>query len=144
MSQGVAVLTRIANTVVRRRKLVLFAALGFFLIAGAVGGGVASHLSSGGFNDPAAQSTKVDNLLRDRFHSGDPNVVLLVTARQGTVDNPEVAREGQDLTSRLAHEPTVIQASSYWSLGQAPPLKSKDGREALVLARLAGNDDQVG
>ena len=74
-------LTRIANTVVRRRKLVLFAALGFFLIAGAVGGGVASHLSSGGFNDPAAQSTKVDNLLRDRFHSGDPNLVLLVTAR---------------------------------------------------------------
>jgi len=141
--QEVPLLARLANTIVRRRRVVLLAALGFFLIAGAVGGGVASHLSSGGFNDPAAQSTKVDNLLRDRFHSGDPNVVLLVTARQGTVDSPQVAAAGQALTARLANEPSILQATSYWSLGQAPPLKSKDGREALVLARLAGNDDQV-
>jgi putative drug exporter of the RND superfamily len=143
MSQERLVLTRLANTIVRRRRLVLIAALAFFALAGAIGGGVASHLSSGGFNDPSSQSTKVDNLLREQFHSGDPNVVLLVTARQGTVDNPQVARDGQALTAQLAREPTVTQASSYWSLGQAPPLKSKDGRQALILARLAGNDDQV-
>jgi RND superfamily putative drug exporter len=134
---------RLANAIIRRHRLVLFAALAFFLVAGAVGGGVASHLSSGGFNDPAAPSTRAANLLRDQFHSGDPNVVLLVTARQGTVDNPLVARDGQALTERLAHEPNVAQASSYWSLGQPPPLKSKDGHQALVLARLSGNDDQV-
>jgi RND superfamily putative drug exporter len=137
------VLARFANTIIRRRRLVLFAALAFFLVAGAVGGRVASHLSTGGFNDPAAQSSKVDNLLRDRFHSGSPNVVLAVTARRGTVDSPQVAREGQALTARLAREQSVLQASSYWSLGGAPPLKSKDGRQALVLARLAGSDDQV-
>ncbi|HSS08310.1 MAG TPA: MMPL family transporter [Acidimicrobiales bacterium] len=136
-------LTRLANTIVRRRRLVLIAALAFFAIAGAIGGGVASHLSSGGFNDPAAQSTKASNLVRDQFHSGDPNVVLLVTARQGTVDNPQVARDAQALTAQLAREPDVAQASSYWSLGQAPPLKSKDGRQALILGRLAGDDDQV-
>jgi RND superfamily putative drug exporter len=137
------VLTRVANAIVRRRRLVLFTALAFFLVAGAVGGGVASHLSSGGFNDPGSASTRANNLLQDQFHSGNPNVVLLVTARHGTVDNPQVARDGQALTDRLAHEPRVAQASSYWSLGQAPPLKSKDGHQALILARLSGNDDQV-
>jgi RND superfamily putative drug exporter len=137
------VLTRLANTLIRRRRLVLFATLAFFLVAGAVGGGVASHLSSGGFNDPASPSTRASNLLRDRFGSGTPNVVLLVTARQGTVDSPQVARDGQALTDRLAQQPHVAQASSYWSLGQAPPLKSKDGHQALILARLSGNDDQV-
>ncbi|HLY82473.1 MAG TPA: MMPL family transporter, partial [Acidimicrobiales bacterium] len=47
------------------------------------------------------------------------------------------------LTQRLAQEPGVVQAGSYWSLGQAPPLKSKDSHQALVLARITGTDDQV-
>ena len=136
-------LSRLATTVVRRRKLVLLIALSWFVLAGVVGGGVASHLANGGFTDPAAESTRVTNLLKSRFHTGDPNVVLLVTARHGTVDSPDVAAAGQALTQRLGSEPAIAQAFSYWSLGSPPPLKSKDGRQAMVLARLAGNDDQA-
>jgi RND superfamily putative drug exporter len=137
------VLTRLATTVVRRRKLVLLIALSWFVLAGVVGGSVASHLANGGFTDPAAESTRVTNLLKTRFHTGDPNVVLLVTARHGTVDSPDVAAAGQALTQRLAAEPAIAQAFSYWSLGSPPPLKSKDGRQAMILARLTGNDDQA-
>jgi putative drug exporter of the RND superfamily len=138
------VLTRLAEMIVRRRRLVLFVAFGTIVVAGIFGGGVAKRLSSGGFNDPGAQSTRANNILRDQFHTGDPNMVLLVTAHTGsTVDSPEVARAGEALTARLAGEPTVSQAGSYWSLGQSPPLRSKNGTQALVLARLRGNDDQI-
>ena len=136
-------LTRLARVIVRRRRLVLVLAFIALVVAGIFGGGVAKRLSSGGFNDPGAESTQANNILRDQFHTGDPNVVVLVTAKAGTtVDSPTVADSGQALTARLAREPDVSQATSYWSLGQ-PPLRSKDRTQALVLARLTGTDDQV-
>ncbi len=137
-------LKRLAEMIVRRRRLVLFVAFVIVVGAGTFGGGVAKRLSSGGFNDPSAQSSQANNVLRDQFHTGDPNVVLLVTARSGaTVDSPAVAEAGRALTARLAGEATVSQASSYWSLGNAAPLRSHDGTQGLVLARLTGTDDQV-
>jgi len=54
-----------------------------------------------------------------------------------------VAAEGAALTKELAREPSVQQASSYWTLRSAPPLRSDDRRQALVLARIAGNEDEV-
>ncbi|HEY1278319.1 MAG TPA: MMPL family transporter, partial [Acidimicrobiales bacterium] len=53
------------------------------------------------------------------------------------------AAAGRTLTQRLAETPGVAQASSYWSLGSPPPLKSKAGDKALVLARVSGNEDQA-
>jgi RND superfamily putative drug exporter len=137
------VLTRLAQVIVRRRRLVLLVAFLALVVAGVFGGGVAKRLSSGGFNDPGAQSTQANNVLSDQFHTGAPNVVLLVTAKSGTtVDSPAVVQAGQALTARLGREADVSQATSYWSLGQ-PPLRSKDGTQALVLGRLSGTDDQV-
>jgi RND superfamily putative drug exporter len=138
------VLTTLANALIRRRRIILVAALVWFLVAGAIGGGVAKHLSTGGFNDPAAASTKAGNLLRDRFHAGNPQALLVVTAKGArSVDDPQVAAQAQSLAAGLSREPNVAQVTSYWSLGQAPPLKSKDGHQALILARLTGTDDQV-
>jgi RND superfamily putative drug exporter len=143
-SRGSARLTRLARTIIRRRRLVLALVITWLATAAIVGGGVAKHLSTGGFQDPGAQSTKAGNLVRDQFHSGEPNLVLLVTAVGGqSVDSPAVVRAGTALTSRLANEAHVDQASSYWSLGSPPPLKSRDGRQALVLGHIAGSDDQV-
>ncbi len=137
-------LTRLGNYIVRRRRLVLVLALIATAAAGALGGGVASHLSSGGFQDPGAQSTRAANLLVRQFHTADPNLVLLVTAHNGqTADSAAVRQAGLDLTTRLSHEPSIGQASSYWSLGSPAPLKSKDGTQALVLANIKGTDDQV-
>src|SRR5580704_5690619 len=100
-------LTRLGHTIVRRRRLVLICALIATAAAGAIGGGVASHLSSGGFQDPSAESTKAANLLEHQFHAADPNFVLLVTAKTGTVDGAAVRQEGLALTEQLNHEPTV-------------------------------------
>ena len=136
-------LRRLGHFTVRRRRWILVGSLLFLLAAGALGGNVASLLSSGGFDDPAAESTAAEQALDDVFGSGTPNLVLLVTAKGGNVDDPEAARFGAQLTEQLASEDGVEQAVSYWTLGSPPPLKSNEGNQALVLARIAGTQDEI-
>ncbi|MHB8464386.1 MAG: MMPL family transporter [Acidimicrobiales bacterium] len=136
-------ISRLARFVITHRKGVLAGALIALIASFAVGGKVASKLNNGGFADPHASSTLATNLLDSRFHAGSPNVVLVATARQGTVDSTAATAAGLDLTRRLAGAPYIEGAASYWSAGAPPPLASRDHRQALVLARLTGNDDQV-
>jgi RND superfamily putative drug exporter len=136
-------LTRFANLATRHTRAVLVAALLLVLAAGAIGGGVAQHLTSGGFEDPGTETVRAAKALGDRFHTGVPNVVLVVTARDGDVDSPAVAAAGRALTAELAGERGVANVASYWSENNAPPLRSDDGRRALVVARLTGSDDHV-
>ena len=144
LEEGVAtMLRRLGRFSVRRRRWILVATLVFLGLAGALGGNVASLLSSGGFSDPQAESTLATEALQDTFGQGNPNVVLLVTASAGDVDSPEVVRAGGELTQRLAAEPDIEQAFSYWSLGSPPPLRSEDGSQALVLARIGGGEDNM-
>ena len=136
-------LTRIGRFTVRRRKAVLITTAIVFVLSGVLGGGVATHLSSGGFDDPGSESAQAQRILEDRFGQGVPNVVLLVTAKHGNVDDPAVAAEGAALTARLAHERGIVDSASYWSLGSPPPLKSKAGNQALVLARIGGSQNAM-
>ncbi|HJR26323.1 MAG TPA: MMPL family transporter [Acidimicrobiales bacterium] len=136
-------LQRIGRFVIRRRKLVLVGAAILFVISGAYGGPVSEHLSSGGFDDPASESFQADEALLDTFGSGTPNFLLLVTAPDGSVDDPDVVAAGQALTDELAAEPDMANVASYWSTGNAPPLRNDDGDRALVLARIEGSQDEV-
>src|SRR6266540_1897424 len=85
-------------------------------------------------------ATAVLVVLAGAFGAGDANLVLIVTARDGTVDDPAVASAGRALTAQLAADHQIAYAASYWTLGGAPPLRSKSGNRALVLARIAGED----
>src|SRR5687767_8255958 len=109
-------LTRLATLAVRRRRTVLVAAALLFALAAAVGGGVAEELSSGGFEDPTAESTQANELVAEVFDAGDPNLVLLLQAKSGAVDDPTTAAAGAALTSELATTPGIDLAVSYWSL----------------------------
>jgi RND superfamily putative drug exporter len=136
-------LERMARLVVRRRKLVLVLTGVAFVVAGAFGAGVFGSLKTGGFDDPGAESTKVRRILRDQFGQAEPNLVLVVTAKQGSVDDPAAAAAGQALTAQLSGEEDIQLAVSYWSLGSPPPLKSTAGNRALVLATIRGDDTHV-
>jgi RND superfamily putative drug exporter len=122
---------------------VLIATMVLVALSGAIGGTVQEHLSSGGFDDPGAESTKAEQILTDVFRSGNPNLVLLVTAKSGSVDDKTPAAYGAELTEKLAAEEHVQQAVSYWSLGSPPPLRSVEGDQALILARVAGTQDEM-
>ena len=136
-------LTRLGALVIRRRKIVLVGAVIIFAVSGAYGGSVSKHLSAGGFDDPSSQSFKADQSLARTFGTGAPNLILLVTAPGGNVDAPNVVAAGTALTKELAAEPHVTNVVSYWSLGNAPPLKGAHGDKALVLARIPGSQDDV-
>src|SRR4051812_11362241 len=135
--------TTLARFVVRRRRAVLVASLAFVVLAGALGGSVAESLTSGGFDDTGSESYRARHVLEQEFGARDPQIVLLVTARTGTVDDPAVADAGRALTARVATEAGVERAASYWTLGNAPPLRGDEGRQAMVLVAVRGDDDQV-
>ena len=136
-------LARLATFTVRRRRAILVTTLLLFLAAAVYGGNVATRLSSGGFDNPSSDSSQAQHLLDTRFHTGSPNLVLLVDAGTATVDAPRVAEAGRALTAKLAGEADVADVASYWSLGGAAPLRSRDAHQALVVARITGTDKQV-
>ncbi|HVF32870.1 MAG TPA: MMPL family transporter [Acidimicrobiales bacterium] len=142
---GIVLMRRLGHVVTRYRWAVLVVTLLLLPVAAVLGGPVKGRLSSGGFSDEASESRRAAVVLQDVFETGAPNVVLLVTAAAGTagVDDPAVAERGQALTAELAATPKLADAVSYWSIGGAPPLRSTDGRQALVLGRVAGDEDAL-
>ncbi len=136
-------LNRLARLTVRHRRGVLIAAVVVFALAGAFGGNTARHLSSGGFRDPNAESSFAEDALLRTFHTGTPNLLLVVTADNGSVDDPAVAAAGMAITEKLAAEPRLANVASYWSLGSPPPLRSKGGNRAVVVGRIDGTQNEI-
>ena len=138
--------TRLGLLAVRRRRAVLVVTALFFVLSVALGVGVFGVLKSGGFEDPGAESTRTAELLEERFGQGEPNVVLLATAVSGTVADATSTAAGAALAERLAAD-GVQDVTTYWSIGgsQVPgnPLASAGGDKALLLGRVAGDDEQV-
>ena len=136
---------RLAIFVVRRRWWVIALALVALPASVLYGGGVHGKLSPGGFLDPGAESSRTAAAIAKDFpSSGQSDFVIVVTAKHGTVDSPEVRAAGIALTQRLRRAPGVISSFSYWSIGNTgttAPLRSRDQREALVFASLRGTDD---
>ena len=92
-------LHRYGQFVARRAKLLLTLSLLVMVGAGVLGAGAFGKLSNGGFNDPDAESTQAQQLIDSRF-GGQTNLVLLVTAKSGTVDEPAAAGAGRQLARR--------------------------------------------
>ncbi|MFJ8018478.1 MMPL family transporter [Streptomyces sp. NPDC096339] len=128
--------------VTARPRLSLLLALLVTVLAVVAGGGVAERMSSGGWEDPAAQSTYAAAALEREFPASQPNLLLLVDAGPGAgaagVDDPAVAAEAERLTARLASEEGVVGVGSYWRT-RLPALRSEDGRQALIAARVPGD-----
>jgi RND superfamily putative drug exporter len=133
---------RLDQLLVARRRWVLLGLIAV-IAAGVLGSDVASKLSTGGFDDPGADSTKAADILEQEFGAGEPNVVLLVRADGGTVDDPEVAAAGRQITDDLTSTPGVTDVISYWSLGSPPPLRAEDASSALVLGRIEGDEEET-
>jgi len=119
--------------------LVTLVAIGLAIPFGA---DVESRLSEGGITARDSESARAEKLLNDEFTSGAPHLVFVVSTPDN-VDTPSVTQRGERLTGRLADEPGVVQAASYWSLQRAEPLRSTDARSALIMVRLGGDEDAV-
>src|SRR4051794_19482799 len=93
----------------RGRRTVIFAAV-FFVIAGAIGGGVASKLAPYGADDPATESVRAQNRLED---DGYRQASVIVLAQNTSPTSPAGREKIAGLTSQLKRNPDVARAISY-------------------------------
>ncbi|MFE3583151.1 MMPL family transporter [Streptomyces vinaceus] len=132
---------RWTRIVTARPRLSLLLALVVTALAVLAGGGVADRMGSGGWEDPDARSTYAAKVLEREFPGSQPNLLLLVDTRSAAagVDDPAVAAEAERLTAQLASEQGVAGVGSYWRT-HLPALRSEDGRQALIAARVLGDE----
>ncbi|CAL9593719.1 Trehalose monomycolate exporter MmpL3 [Nocardiopsis dassonvillei] len=112
---------------------VVLALLGAFLAAGTM-----DRLLLSRFESPGSESALVEQRLEEGFGTGKHHFLLLVTARDGDVDDPAVVEAAAALEAELASREGVAETASYWGRGGSPAMRSEDGAQALITARMEG------
>ncbi|MEV6035232.1 MMPL family transporter [Nonomuraea sp. NPDC052116] len=136
-------LRRLGFLLVRRRRAVLALALIVLAVAAALAAGAVPRLSLARFEAPGSESDRAQAELVRRFGTGSPDMIFLVTAKAGTVDDPAVEAEGRALTARIGGREGVAESASYWTRGRPATMRSQDGRHALIVVRIPGDADHV-
>ncbi|MFG2648231.1 MMPL family transporter [Streptomyces sp. NPDC048436] len=131
-------LTRLGLFVVRRSRAVLIGVVLAFLGLGAYGAGAQADLDLARWDAPGTESVRAADILREEYGTGNPNLALLVTARDGDIDSPRTSAAARQLTAEVRDITGVTDVSTYWS-GKSPALRASDGDRALILARLEGD-----
>lgn len=120
--------------VVRRRRVVLVLAGAALVFAAVWGTGVFGALVSGGFDDPAGESSRASALLDERVGRTDADLLLVVGSELRTVDDPGYEDAVASALDTLPAE-EVEGAVSFWSTGAAE-LVSADRLETYVVVTL--------
>lgn len=107
----------------------------------AIGSQAFSQLSSGGFADPKAESSRAAAAITEHF-GASPNLIMVVTADDGDITGPAAMTAGRELTSALATEQDVSIAASYFTT-PTPTLLSENHDSAMVLAVIAGDQGHM-
>ena len=136
-------LGRLARVVVARPGVILACFAVAVVAAGSYGRDTASVLSPAGYEVTGSESTRAAAFLADELDTGPANVVLLATATEPEGVNGDRARvDGLAIGDRLDALPDVSDVSSYWTTG-ASALRSTDGTQALVTARIVASEDEI-
>lgn len=109
--------------------------------AGALGFTAFGKLKDGGFEDPNAESTQSRQLLNAQF-GGRADLVFLISADNGTVDDAAVRQAGTEFTARLSSDASLTDVASYFTTN-APPMRSQDARHAVAVAHLVDDSDDA-
>ncbi|MEQ4716395.1 MMPL family transporter [Nonomuraea sp. B19D2] len=136
-------LRRLGFLLVRRRRIVLALSAVVLIVAAALAAGAVPRLSLARFEAPGSESDRAQAELVERFGTGSPDMIFLVTVRSGTVDDPAAEAEGRELTARVAGQEGVAESASYWTRGKPATLRSEDGKHALIMVRIPGDAGQV-
>lgn len=136
-------LDAVARSVNAAPKFVLSLALLLMVAAGAIGAPAAEKLSTGGFADPEADSTKLTRLLADKFGVDSDQLFLLVHARE-RIDTSAPRKFVEQLVQQLRGADHVTTVASPWD--SADPVAagklSRDKRSALISVGLNGGEAQ--
>jgi RND superfamily putative drug exporter len=123
-----------AELVVRHKKTAFFSFVAIILLSTVWGFQSFGNLKAGGYDDPTSSSARVTQLLSKEFKTEIPNIVLIADMPD-FVDAAESQKIGADLTAKLKTYEGVTDVSSYYSLGNAPSLRSDDGKAAYFFVK---------
>ncbi|MCV7230744.1 MMPL family transporter [Mycolicibacterium komossense] len=134
-------LHRMALLAIAAPRRILLAAALFLAVAAVFAIPTASSLSSGGFQDPSAESSRATRILGEKFGQGDIQLLFLVTSADGAL-GPAARAAGLDVVNKLVGVPHVSNVRSPWT---SPPsvragLVSGDGRSGMIVADVAGGE----
>jgi putative drug exporter of the RND superfamily len=138
------VLHAIARTALAApRRIIAIAAL--VMVAAAIFGiPVVSSLQTGGFKDPASESSRAAQLLAEKFGHGDMSMVIALTAADGVHGGAAQDASAQVVTL-LEELPYVADVQSAWTAPPqaAPAMVSRDGKTGLIVVGLTGTDNEA-
>ncbi len=137
-----SMLHRVAGVTWRRPRLVLAIVAALAIVAGTVGHDVEHHLLAAGFTDPASESERATEVVRQALGSDpNPGIVVVVRAKDGgrlDTKSPAVRAEAARLTRQLAqtrYVGRVINPLAQPREGQG--LIAADGRSLILSAGLS-------
>ncbi|MEU2717303.1 MMPL family transporter [Streptomyces sp. NPDC007205] len=131
---------RVSAALYRRRVAVLWVSAITLVLAWTGGLGVEHRLVHGGFTDPGAQSARAERLVAEHFPAVGDDLVLLLSGTS-PVDTTRMTSVGTALTRRAGQLRGVRAATSYWTAGRAPSLRSRDGSIGVITLSLNGDED---
>jgi uncharacterized membrane protein YdfJ with MMPL/SSD domain len=131
-------LDSLARFIYRRRRFVAIGAAVFFVVAGAVGGSVASHLDPYGADDPATDSVRADDLLQARGFR-DASVIVLV--QDAPIANPGTRERVEGIERELRARHDVAWVRGYYDT-HSRAFVSRDGTKTYVSVALKPTDDK--
>lgn len=132
-------LASLARFAIRRRWAVVALSGVLAVVASVMAIGLPGRLLNGGYIPADAEAQRAARFLAAEFNAGPADLVLIASTDLG-VDAPAAAERGQALTALVDARADVVSVQSYWA-APVPALKSRDGRSALLLITLAGDED---
>jgi uncharacterized membrane protein YdfJ with MMPL/SSD domain len=126
---------RLARLADRRARRVLLVAAVFFVVAGALGAGVADRLDPYGADDPDTESVIADERLEGAGFRETGVVVLLRDVQPGS---PEGRERIEEITRELQADPDVASVSRV-----SNDFVSRDGDSAYLAVALEPTDDDA-
>jgi uncharacterized membrane protein YdfJ with MMPL/SSD domain len=128
-------LARLADGGARRVGL---AAIAFFILAGALGGSVASRLDPYGADDPASETVKARQSLEA---AGLRSPAVIAVVEDAPVADPATRARVKRLEERVRHRPDVAAVSDYYET-RSRAFVSRDGRSTYFAVSLKPTGDR--
>jgi len=129
-------LARLADGKARRVALL---AVAFFLLAGALGGSVASRLDPYGADDPASETVKARESLED---AGLRSPAVIAVVENAPVADPATRARVEALEDQVRRREDVVAVSGYYDT-HSPAFVSRDGRSTYFAVSLAPTGDKA-
>ena len=130
-------LTRWGDFVARRARLVVTVGVLVVIAAAGFGFGVFDKLQDGGFDDPASQSSKADDLEQAAFGNRQADLVAIYSSDDLTVSDPAFERAVDDVLSGIPND--AVTHVVTWYDTHDPSLVSSDRHATQVVVSLAGD-----